>query len=60
VSLDAIAVFMPHRLLLGCYINLGNYEKAKELLDAVPDAMEKKKISGKDLPTEVFIKKKSS
>jgi hypothetical protein len=42
----------------GCYIALGNYEKAQELLDAVPAAMEKKKISGKDLPTEVFIKKK--
>jgi hypothetical protein len=42
----------------GCYIALGNYEKAQELLDAVPAAMEKKKIGGKDLPTEVFIKKK--
>ncbi|KAG5650191.1 hypothetical protein H0H81_000362 [Sphagnurus paluster] len=42
----------------GCYISLGNTEKAQELLDAVPDLIDKKKINGKDLPTEVFIKKK--
>ena len=28
------------------------------MLDAIPDLIEKKKISGRDLPTEVFIKKK--
>jgi hypothetical protein len=28
------------------------------MLDAIPDLVDKKKISGKDLPTEVFIKKK--
>lgn len=28
------------------------------MLDAILDLIEKKKISGKDLPTEVFIKKK--
>ena len=43
----------------GCYISLRNYEKAQELLDKVPDLIEKRKIGGKDLPTEVFIKKKS-
>ncbi|KAI0664762.1 outer membrane protein Iml2/Tetratricopeptide repeat protein 39 [Cubamyces menziesii] len=42
----------------GCYISLGNYEKAQELLDRIPDLIDKKKIGGKDLPTEVFIKKK--
>lgn len=35
-----------------------NYEKAQELLDKIPDLIEKRKIGGKDLPTEVFIKKK--
>jgi hypothetical protein len=42
----------------GCYISLGNFTRAQELLDAAPAAMDKKKMSGKDLPTEVFIKKK--
>ncbi|RDX56360.1 hypothetical protein OH76DRAFT_379943 [Lentinus brumalis] len=42
----------------GCYISLKNYEKAQELLDQVPELIEKRKIGGKDLPTEVFIKKK--
>ncbi|KAG6884221.1 hypothetical protein C0992_006729 [Termitomyces sp. T32_za158] len=45
-------------LAAGCYISIGNTTKAQALLDAVPDLMDKKKISGKDLPTEVFIKKK--
>ncbi|KAH9852714.1 outer membrane protein Iml2/Tetratricopeptide repeat protein 39 [Lenzites betulinus] len=42
----------------GCYISLKNYEKAQELMDRIPDLIDKKKIGGKDLPTEVFIKKK--
>ncbi|KAI0748463.1 outer membrane protein Iml2/Tetratricopeptide repeat protein 39 [Daedaleopsis nitida] len=42
----------------GCYISLRKYEKAQELLDKVPELIEKRKIGGKDLPTEVFIKKK--
>ncbi|TFK46699.1 hypothetical protein OE88DRAFT_1714935 [Heliocybe sulcata] len=42
----------------GCYISIGNRTKAQELLDGVPDAMEKRKLHGRDLPTEVFIKKK--
>jgi hypothetical protein len=27
-------------------------------LEMIPDLIEKKKVKGKDLPTEVFIKKK--
>ncbi len=42
----------------GCYTSIKNFEKAQELLDAIPDLIDKKKIGGKDLPTEVFIKKK--
>ncbi|CCL99980.1 uncharacterized protein FIBRA_02005 [Fibroporia radiculosa] len=42
----------------GCYISLKNYEKALELFEAIPALLDKKKIGGKDLPTEVFIKKK--
>ncbi|KNZ76231.1 Mitochondrial outer membrane protein IML2 [Termitomyces sp. J132] len=45
-------------LAAGCYISLGNTTKAQALLDVVPDLIDKKKISGKDLPTEVLIKKK--
>ncbi|CAL1705498.1 unnamed protein product [Somion occarium] len=42
----------------GCHISLEDYAQAQTLLDAVPELVEKKKIGGKDLPTEVFIKKK--
>ncbi|KAL6298596.1 hypothetical protein BKA93DRAFT_830556 [Sparassis latifolia] len=42
----------------GCYVSLKDYDKAQELLDEIPVLLEKKKITGKDLPTEVFIKKK--
>ncbi|CDO73644.1 hypothetical protein BN946_scf185014.g114 [Trametes cinnabarina] len=42
----------------GCYVSLGNFEKAQQLMDRIPDLIDKKKIGGKDLPTEVFIKKK--
>ncbi|KAL7283695.1 hypothetical protein ACG7TL_003131 [Trametes sanguinea] len=42
----------------GCHVSLGNFEKAQELMDRIPDLIDKKKIGGKDLPTEVFIKKK--
>ena len=42
----------------GCHLSLKNYEKAQKLFDAVPELLEKKKIGGKDLPTEVWIKKK--
>lgn len=42
----------------GCHISLKNYDKAQKLLDAIPDMLDKKKIGGKDLPTEVLIKKK--
>ncbi|KAH9843146.1 outer membrane protein Iml2/Tetratricopeptide repeat protein 39 [Rhodofomes roseus] len=42
----------------GCHVSLGNLDKAKELLEQIPALLDKKKIGGKDLPTEVFIKKK--
>ena len=38
---------------------MGNLAKCQELLDAIPGMIDKqKKVGGKDLPTEVFIKKK--
>lgn len=43
---------------IGCHFSLGNYDKAQAMLDMVPGLIEKKKIGGKDLPTEVLIKKK--
>ncbi|KAI9509593.1 hypothetical protein F5148DRAFT_1186348 [Russula earlei] len=42
----------------GCYWSLGNLEEAQRLLEATPAQIDKRKIGNKDLPTEVFIKKK--
>lgn len=41
-------------------MSLGNMEKAQEMFDAIPELIEKRKMTGKDLPTEVLIKKKSA
>jgi hypothetical protein len=43
----------------GCYVATNNAEKAQKLFDEIPRLIESKKIAGKDLPTEVLIKKKS-
>jgi hypothetical protein len=37
---------------------LGNHDKAQAMLNKVPELIESKKVKGKNLPTEVFIKKK--
>lgn len=42
----------------GCYWSLGNFEEAQRLLEATPAQIDKRKIGNKDLPTEVFIKKR--
>ncbi|KIK02787.1 hypothetical protein K443DRAFT_121801 [Laccaria amethystina LaAM-08-1] len=42
----------------GCHVFLGNIEKAQVMFDKILDLIDKKKISGKNLPTEVYIKKK--
>ena len=44
----------------GCYISLGDREKAKELFGKVPTLLDKRKYGGKELPTEVLIKKQSN
>jgi hypothetical protein len=44
--------------IIGCYISLQNYTKAKELFDTIPNLIDRRKINGKELPTEVLIKKK--
>jgi len=44
--------------IIGCYIALQNYTKAKELFDTIPNLIDRRKINGKELPTEVLIKKK--
>ena len=44
----------------GCCVSLKDYAKAQALFDAIPALLERKKLNGKDLPTEVFIKKKST
>jgi hypothetical protein len=48
----------PKLTTSGCYFSLGDIAKCQELLDAIPGLIDKKKVGGKDLPTEVFIKKK--
>lgn len=53
-----LSVFPNSLHIIGCHFSLGNYEKTQMMLDMIPDLIDKKKISGKDLPTEVFIKKK--
>ncbi|TFY74478.1 hypothetical protein EWM64_g9534, partial [Hericium alpestre] len=42
----------------GCHWQLKNYAEAQRLMDTIPSLMDRKKIGGKDLPTEVFIKKR--
>ncbi|KEP50139.1 outer membrane protein IML2 [Rhizoctonia solani 123E] len=47
----------------GCYLALAKDQpefkvKARALLDLLPNLLDRKKIGGKDLPTEVFIQKK--
>ncbi|CAE6423036.1 unnamed protein product [Rhizoctonia solani] len=47
----------------GCYLALAKDKpefkaKARALFDSIPKLLDRKKIGGKDLPTEVFIQKK--
>jgi hypothetical protein len=51
-------MFIVAHVTAGCYFSLNDYKKTQELLDTIPSLLEKKKLNGKDLPTEVYIKKK--
>jgi tetratricopeptide (TPR) repeat protein len=42
----------------GCYFSLKDHNTAQNLLDKIPDQLNKRKLSGRDMPTETFIKKK--
>ncbi|KAG2349961.1 hypothetical protein BDR05DRAFT_994923 [Suillus weaverae] len=42
----------------GCYFSLKDHDRAQKLLDKIPGQLDKRKLSGRDMPTEVFIKKK--
>ncbi|KAJ3810168.1 hypothetical protein F5876DRAFT_42348 [Lentinula aff. lateritia] len=42
----------------GCHISLAHSAEAQRLLDAIPSLLDKRKMGGKELPTEVLIKKK--
>ncbi|KAF8638147.1 hypothetical protein AX17_002420 [Amanita inopinata Kibby_2008] len=46
-----------HFISAGCYISVGNLDKAQELFDAIPDLIGKK-VAGRSPPTEVFVKTK--
>ncbi|KAJ7339870.1 hypothetical protein DFH08DRAFT_1013377 [Mycena albidolilacea] len=39
----------------GCYVSIRTRTKAQELFDALPELFQRKKVGGKDLPTEVLI-----
>ncbi|GJJ12064.1 hypothetical protein Clacol_006305 [Clathrus columnatus] len=43
-------------LAAGCLISIGDHKKGQELLDQVPCLMEKRKLAGRELPTEILIK----
>ncbi|KLO11975.1 hypothetical protein SCHPADRAFT_876147 [Schizopora paradoxa] len=52
-----------HYLAAGCLLSVGNegsMSKAQELLADVPSLLDRRKIGGRDLPTEVYIKHKIS
>jgi len=42
----------------GCHSAVGNNSLAQSLLDSIPELLEKRKLAGRDLPSEVFIRKK--
>ncbi|KAG1827373.1 outer membrane protein Iml2/Tetratricopeptide repeat protein 39 [Suillus subaureus] len=42
----------------GCYFSLKDHDRAQNLLDKIPEQLDKRKLSGRDMPTETFIKKK--
>ncbi|KAF8522203.1 outer membrane protein Iml2/Tetratricopeptide repeat protein 39 [Hysterangium stoloniferum] len=42
----------------GCHSAVGNNTLAQSLLDSIPELLEKRKLAGRDLPSEVFIRKK--
>ncbi|KAI0034535.1 outer membrane protein Iml2/Tetratricopeptide repeat protein 39 [Vararia minispora EC-137] len=42
----------------GCLWRVGQYDRAQALFDGIPAAIDKRKFGGRDLPFEVFIKKK--
>lgn len=37
-----------------------DYDRTQKLLDKIPGQLDKRKLSGRDMPTEAFIKKKCS
>lgn len=48
-------------LAASSYVSVGNIARAQELFDHIPALFENmRKIGGKDLPTEVLIRKKST
>ena len=55
---DSNMCFTNSGFLQGCYLSMGNKVKAKELFDKIPALFEGRKIGGKDLPTEVLLRKK--
>ena len=49
--------WIVHPFELGCYISIGDLNQAQKLLDDIPNLLNKR-LGGKDLPTEVLIRRK--
>jgi tetratricopeptide (TPR) repeat protein len=54
----AIVTLDDYFLVAGCLLAAGDIQKAQVLFDKIPAILEKKKTAGRELPTEVYIKKK--
>jgi hypothetical protein len=58
IAMDYRSHATYYYLAAGCYFSAGNLDKAQEIFDQVPDHLDKRKMGGKELPMEVFIRKK--
>lgn len=51
-------IFPAAYFVTGCYFSIEDYGQTQHLFNTIPTLLERKKLNGKDLPTEVFVKKK--
>ena len=47
-------------MVLGCYLSIVNKEKADHFFGLIPEYLDKRKYGGKELPTELLVRKKSA
>ncbi|KAJ7339876.1 hypothetical protein DFH08DRAFT_812255 [Mycena albidolilacea] len=56
-SIDLLSHATCYFIAAGCYVSLGSRTKAQELFDPLPELLQREKVGGKDLATEVLIRK---